>query len=113
MWTGCSQPLPPFSILQISSVPGFVGAPPSVGPPASCTPAEMRRGSMAKPRPPSVLMVQGCSSVPLERPKMKVRCRAWASSALSARLSRSRCRGIIFLPSGLAGCPLTAGLAGS
>ncbi|MNP26689.1 hypothetical protein D3C76_1195540 [compost metagenome] len=111
MWTGCSQPLPPFSILQISSVPGFVGAPPSVGPPASCTPAEMRRGSMAKPRPPSVLMVQGCSSVPSERPKMKVRCRAWASRALSAL--RSSFSGIITLPSGLAALPLVAGLAGS
>ncbi|MOA24224.1 hypothetical protein D3C78_1448970 [compost metagenome] len=91
----------------------MVGAPPGVGPLASWIAAEMRRGSMLKPSPPSVLMVQGCSSVPSERPKMKVRCRAWASSALSAGLLRSRCRGIIFLPSGLAGLPLVAGLAGS
>ncbi|MNN07113.1 hypothetical protein D3C81_1199310 [compost metagenome] len=110
-WTGCSQPLPPLTIFQTSRVPGLPVAPPSVGPSASWMPAETRRGSAARPMPPSVLMVQGFSSVPSERPKMKVRCRAWARIALS--VSRFSFSGIIFLPSGLAALPLLAGLAGS
>ncbi|MNP31568.1 hypothetical protein D3C76_1246940 [compost metagenome] len=105
--------MPPLTMFQISRVPGVVGAPAGVGPLASCGAAEMRRGSMLKPSPPSVLIVQGCSSVPLERPKRKVRWRAWASSALSAGSLRCRVSGIISLPSGLAGCPPIAGLAGS
>ncbi|MNZ99815.1 hypothetical protein D3C78_1191540 [compost metagenome] len=105
--------MPPFSIFQISRVPGVVGSVAEVGPLASWIAAEMRRGSIGKPLPPSVLIVHGCSSVPSERPKMKVRWRAWASSALSAGLSRSSGSGIIFSPAGLAGLPLTAGLAGS
>ena len=44
--------------------------------------AEMRCGSIANPCPPSVLIVHGAWSVPLERPNSKLRWRAVASSAL-------------------------------
>ncbi|MNR15772.1 hypothetical protein D3C85_1323280 [compost metagenome] len=47
--------------------------PASVGPLANWVEAFKRRGSMWKPNPPSVLTVHGASSVPSERPKVKVR----------------------------------------
>ncbi|MOA14484.1 hypothetical protein D3C78_1345880 [compost metagenome] len=91
----------------------MVGSVAEVGPLASCGAAEMRRGSMLKARSPSVLMVHGWSSEPSERPKVKVRWRACASSKRSAGLSRCSVSGIMTLPSGFAACPLMAGLAGS
>ncbi|MCY1426284.1 hypothetical protein D3C87_1359840 [compost metagenome] len=74
---------------------------------ASCGAALIRRGSMGKPGPPSVLMVQGCSSVPSERPKMNSRCRASFNLACTVGSSRFRVSGIMVLPAGF------PGLAGS
>ncbi|MNQ91550.1 hypothetical protein D3C85_1069380 [compost metagenome] len=104
--TGWLQPLPPFLIFHTSRVPS-PEKPAGVGPVASCGAALMIRGSIWKPKPPSVLMVQGSSSVPSERPKVNSRCRAALSVACTVGSSRLRVSGIMDLPTGL------PGLAGS
>ncbi|MNN42518.1 hypothetical protein D3C81_1567020 [compost metagenome] len=98
--------MPPFLIFHTSTVPSPL-KPPGVASLANCGAALMRRGSMLKPAPPSVLMVQGVLSVPSERPKMNSRWRAALSLAWSAAESRSIVSGINFRPSAL------PGLAGS
>ncbi|MNE71248.1 hypothetical protein D3C80_1671050 [compost metagenome] len=104
--TGWFQPLPPFLILHTSRVPSPEN-PAGVGPLASCGAALITRGSIWKPKPPSVLIVQGASSVPSERPKMNSRWRASFSLACTVRSSRLRVSGSMVLPIAL------PGLAGS
>ena len=85
-------------IFQTSRVPAPL-LPAAVASVESSVATEVRRGSMPIPALPSVLMVQGASSVPSARPNSKVWCRALASRALSATESRLMVRGIMgFFP---------------